>query len=244
MTRSISPVHFSTCAVRINLPVALQSRIIGREEPDNIELAVQHEAPGVRSGEANLLEPRDRRVLCVEIPHQHSIGILWIAEDELILRVGQCFDRRAIAIGAHQFAGDADERAGQPQLKGWQRSCDFRQANAFAGAHVECIAQPRQIEREEVQRAVAIEQQRPLDQVRRAGRQRFAAADELVVLQQPRLGRIPKEQRIPILPRPLLGGSTASQFASPRCPPRRATRPEARDAARPKRSSPESLCRK
>src|SRR5204863_3031755 len=41
----------------------------------------------------------------------------------------------------------------------------------------------------------AIEQQRPLDQVRRTTRQRFAAADELVVLQQPRIGRIPEQQR-------------------------------------------------
>ena len=175
------------------LPVALQSRIIAREEPDHIQLAVQHEAAGVGSGEAHLLEPHHRRVLCVEIPHQHSIGILWIVEDELVLCVGQGFDWHSIAIGAHQLAGDAVERARQPQLKGWQRRCDFRQAHAFARAHVEGIAQPRQIEREEVQRAFALEQQRPLDQVRRARRQRFTAADKLVVPQQPRLGRVPKD---------------------------------------------------
>src|SRR5204862_1816015 len=84
--------------------------------------------------------------------------------------------------------------AGQPQLEDWARRCDFRKTNAFAGTHVECIAQPRQIEREEVQRAFALEQQRPLDQVRRTSRQRFAAADELVVLQQPRIGGVPKKQ--------------------------------------------------
>ena len=150
MTRSISPRPLLDLRGEGNLPVALQSLIIGREEPDNIGLAVQHEAAGVCSGEADLLEPRDRRVLCVEIPHQHSIGILWIAENELILRVGQCFDRRAVAVATHQFTRDAVERAGQPQLKGWLRRCDFRKANAFAGAHIECIAQPRQIECEEM----------------------------------------------------------------------------------------------
>jgi hypothetical protein len=62
---------------------------------------VQHEAAGVCSGEANLLEPRDSRVLCVEIPHQHSIGILRIAEDELILCISKCFNRRAVAVATH-----------------------------------------------------------------------------------------------------------------------------------------------
>src|SRR5207253_2208686 len=113
-------------------------------------------------------ESRDSRVLGVEISHQHSISIFWIAENELILRVCQCFDRRAIAIGAYQLTSDAVERARQSQRKDWQRRCDFPQANAIAGVHLECIAQSRQIECEEVQRTIAIEQQRPLDQVRRA----------------------------------------------------------------------------
>src|SRR5205823_14314309 len=90
-----------------NLPVALQSLIIGRKEPDHIGLAAQHETPGVRSGEANLLEPRNRRILGVEISHQHSISILWITKDELILGFCQCFDRRAIAVATHQFTRDA-----------------------------------------------------------------------------------------------------------------------------------------
>src|SRR5439155_10077895 len=68
-----------------NLPVALQSLIIGRKEPDHTRLAMQHETAGVRSGEANLLKPRNRGVLCVEIPHQHAIDILRITKDELIL---------------------------------------------------------------------------------------------------------------------------------------------------------------
>src|SRR5207237_7462211 len=68
-----------------NLPVALQSLIIGRKEPDHTGLAVQHETAGVRSGETNLLKPRDRRILCVEISHQHSIDISWITKDESIL---------------------------------------------------------------------------------------------------------------------------------------------------------------
>src|SRR5207244_1058935 len=114
-----------------NLPVALQSLIIGRKEPDHTWLAVQHETAGVRSGEPNLLEPRDRRVLCVEIPHQHSIHVLWIAEDELILRFWQCFDRHAVAVATHQFTRDAGERAGQPQFEDWPRRCDFRKTNAF-----------------------------------------------------------------------------------------------------------------
>jgi hypothetical protein len=111
---------------------------------------MQHEAAGVGSGEADLLEPRDRRILCVEIPHQHAIDILRITKDELILRVGQCFDRQAVAVATHQLSRDAVERAGQPQLKGWLRRCDFWKANAFAGAHIECIAQSRQIECEEM----------------------------------------------------------------------------------------------
>src|SRR5204863_2070447 len=82
---------------KFHLPVALQSRIVGREETDNIRLAVKNEAAGICSGEAILLEPRDRRVLCIDIPHQHSIRILWITKYELILRVGQSFDRRAVA---------------------------------------------------------------------------------------------------------------------------------------------------
>src|SRR5438034_9105215 len=100
---------------------------------------MQHEAAGVRSGEPNLLKPRDRRVLCVEISHQHSIDILWITKDELILGFCQCFDRRTVPVCAHQFTRDAEERAGQPQLEGWLRRCDFRKTNAFASTHIESI---------------------------------------------------------------------------------------------------------
>ena len=60
-------------------------------------------------------------------PHDNAAGFYWGVNFEL----------------AHI------SRAGEPQLKCWQRSCDFRKANAFAGAHIECIAQSRQIEREE-----------------------------------------------------------------------------------------------
>ena len=91
MTRSISPVQFWTCVVRLTFQSRSNRGVIGREEPDNIGLAVQDETPGVGPGEAHLFEPRDRRVLGLEIARSAlgqeggSAAPGSFAKDELVL---------------------------------------------------------------------------------------------------------------------------------------------------------------
>jgi hypothetical protein len=54
--------------------------------------------------------------------------------------------------------------------KGRVRDGDLRQPNAFAGPHIKRVAQPRQIEGEEMEGAVRLKHQRSLDQMRGACR--------------------------------------------------------------------------
>ena len=140
-----------------HLPFALQPRAGAGEEPHHLGLPVQDETAGIRPREADLLEPRDRRVFRGSVPQQHALCVLRIAEDKLVLRIRQRLDRHAIAVGAEELGRDAVECSGDAQLERRRGGGDLWQANAISSTNVERLAQPRQVEREEVQRALGLE---------------------------------------------------------------------------------------
>src|SRR4051812_15301792 len=113
------------------------------------------------------------------------MDVLRIADHELVLFVSRSLERGPIAIPAKQLACDAVERAREMQLERGRRGNDLGYCHSFARADVECLAQPRQIEREKLQGAVALQLERSIEQVGRAGRQCFAATNKFLLLENP-----------------------------------------------------------